>query len=165
MVKPSEKEDTDLMDTKKTLDRPLVVAGLTVLVLVLVAVLVIVFRPEPIEYDPATPEGVVQTYVRAVLDEDDEAAAALLVSDWDCEVDPFPRFSGNESVRISLGSVEYKDDRAFVEVRITTSGGSAPFDRYEWTEEDRFILEQEPAGWRIDSAPWRFMICMEEKGL
>ena len=160
MAVESRKAETDHMDNSKKPDRPLFVAGLTVVVLVLVAVLVIVFKPEPIEYDPATPEGTVQTYVRAVIDRDNDAAAALMVDEPDCETDPYPRF-GNESVRVSLGKVEIDGDRATVEVRITTSGGSAPFDRYEWTEEDRFFLDNEADGWRIATAPWRFMICQE----
>ena len=160
MAVESRKAETDRMDTPKKPDRPLFVAGLTVVVLVLVAVLVIVFRPEPIEYDPATPEGTVQTYVRAVIDRDNDAAAALMAKDPECKPDPYPRF-GNESVRVSLGKVEIDGDRASVEVRITTSGGNAPFDRYEWTEEDRFFLDREAEGWRIDIAPWRFTICRE----
>ena len=77
----------------------------TVVVLVLVAVLVIVFRPEPIQYDPATPEGRVQTYVRAVIDRDNDAAAALMVDEPDCETDPYPRF-GDESSCASQCAVQ-----------------------------------------------------------
>lgn len=160
MAPAARKADTGRMETSKKPDRPLFVAGLTVVVLVLVAIVVIVFRPEPVEYDPATPEGTVQTYVRAVLDRDNDAAAALMVEEPECKPDPYPRF-GEESIRISLGKVEIDGDRATVEVRITTSGGNAPFDRYEWTEEDRFFLDLEAGVWRIDTAPWRFMICQE----
>ncbi len=160
MAPAARKADTGRMETSKKPDRPLFVAGLTVVVLVLVAILVIVFRPAPVEYDPATPEGTVQTYVRAVLDRDNDAAAALMVEEPECKPDPYPRF-GEESIRISLGKVEIDGDRATVEVRITTSGGNAPFDRYEWTEEDRFFLDREAGVWRIDTAPWRFMICQE----
>ncbi len=150
------------MDTPNKPDRPLFVAGLTVLVLVLVAVAVIVFRPEPTVFDPSTPEGVVQTYVRAVLDKDDEAAMALLADETECEPIRFGR-SGDDSIRVTLGKVEIDGDRATVDVRITTSGGGSPFDRWEYSETDSFTLTRQGGEWLIKTLPWRFVIC--EKGI
>ncbi len=132
------------------------VAGAGLVALVVVAA-VLAGRP-PRTYDLSAPEGTVQAFLQAILDDDTAAARRLLAPDVDerC-VDGAP---GDESVRITLVSVTATDDTATVEVRVVRSGGEPPFGAYEYTQDATYRLERTDDGWLITSADWPFP-CIE----
>jgi len=133
------------------------ILGGVVLVLVVAAVAVLAIRPGPADLDPDSPEGVVQRYLEAVMDSDDETAKALLDSSFDCEA-PYFR-PDDESFRISLESVDVSGDRATVEVLATYSYGEPPFDRNQYSESQTFRLTRTDGKWLISEVPWRFQLC------
>lgn len=140
----------------KQINRPLVLAGAGLLVLVIAAVAAVVGTRGVADFDPESPEGVVQRYVQAILDGDDERALALLV---DPESECYDR--EREDFRMTLADVEVDGDRAEVEVTITRGGGDPPFDGYPYATEDVFDLRRVGDDWRISGAPWQFQICEE----
>jgi hypothetical protein len=145
--------------------KPQIRAGMAaagaVLVLVAVAAVAVVLRSGVEEFDADTPEGTVQRYVEALLDGDDQAAAAFLTpGNEPCDFFD-PGFL--DTVRVGLIDVTTRDTSAGVQVRITTAGGEPPFERYESSSEGEFRLTRGPAGaWLVEQAPWPFEICKEE---
>lgn len=137
-------------------NRSLVVAAIGLVVLVIAAVAAVVGTGSVADLDPESPEGVVQRYVQAILDGDDDTALALLV---DPERDCFER--ERDDFRMTLAGVEIDGDRAEVEVSITRGGGDPPFDGYPYATEDVFDLRRIDEDWRISEAPWQFQICEE----
>lgn len=125
--------------------------GIFVALLVAVSIGLTIFSPDPETFDPDSPEGVVQQYLEAALDGDEDAAERLLAED--VELDCQSRSAA--SVRVSLVESNVTDDRATVEVRITESSGG-PFDGGSYTRDDTFRLERTSDGWRITDRPWDF---------
>lgn len=143
---------------RNTHNRATVISLGLVIGLVVAAGLVVLLRPSATEFDPTTPEGTVQSYVRAVLDDDREQALALLEDPSDeCDLDHHRR----DSIRVTLEGVETTDDHSKVTIRMTTQGGEPPFDTYEYTERVTFELTRVEGNWLITRAPWPFQICRE----
>lgn len=140
-------------------DRPLLITGAIVGLVVIAAIVVIALRPGTAELEPGSPEAVVQSYLLAVVDRDTDAARDLLAKQPDCE-GPSLR-PANESIRVSLEQVGIDGDRATVDVLVTLSYGSPPFDRYQYSESQRFVLRQIDGDWLITEVPWQFRVCEE----
>lgn len=131
--------------------------GLAVVVLVVVAVV-----REPVELDPATPEGTVQVYLQAIGDEDYEQALSLLEPNRfeECTVADISRFAPNESFTATLDETSRAgadtgsdaDSKAFVDVtmRFGTDGlfGSS------WESFESFTLLNDDGFWWITDDPW-----------
>lgn len=117
------------------------------------------------EYDPATPEGVVQSFIKAMLEGDYEAAEAfvdpaLLPPLTNDDNAPLPYTScelgiiGDEITWIGLEDVRIRGDRAVVEIRMTRLPNdvlSGPYDQQE-----SFDLENTGPGWIITRVPYSF---------
>lgn len=136
-----------------------IVVGCIALVAVVAAVLA-VSRPEP-EFDPATPEGTVQGYLRTIFDNDDDQALAYLEADTACDRDDFRGVVTSDSARVVLRGVEIDGAAATVEVEIAYTGGQGPFDTYEWSEDQSFELEREGDRWALIGEPWPLYFCRE----
>jgi hypothetical protein len=139
-------------------DRTLVVI-LSIIAAVVVLALVVVFtRGTPAPLDPATPEGAVQAYTRAVIAGDRDASMALLVSSLrnDCEQ---VEAGQTRDLRLTLISTRVTGNRAVVRVSIATGYGTGPFGSSSYETDDSFVLLQEDGDWRIDTAPWQLMTC------
>ena len=148
-----------------------VVAGVIVLV-VLAVTLPRFLDDEETTYPPNTPEGTVQRYIRAAIDEDPETAIALLTehNKTDCALRELRERMGHSServrpippaldrYRVRLGNVEEIDSET-VTVTIGTSYVSEP-DLFEFpnntdTREYEFELQRSPDGfWLIADSEW-----------
>ena len=139
-----------------------VVAGVIVLVVLAVA-LPRLLDEEETTYPPNTPEGTVQRYIRAAIDEDPETAIALLTehNKTDCALRELRERMGYSSLdryRVRLGSVEEVDSET-VTVNIGTSYVSEP-DLFEFpdntdTREYEYELHRSPDGfWLIAESEW-----------
>ena len=134
-----------------------IVVGLVVLLAVVVGVLAA--NRTATEYDRATPEGVVQAYVGAVLDDDVEVAADLLSGDSPCDLDDFDSGYLPEYDRVVLLDSEVDGDSARVEIEVVTAEG--PFGAFDYTERHTFRLEPAGTGWRITGRPWPLFECFK----
>lgn len=142
-------------------NRPLIVAGAALAVLVAVAAIVVVAGPRTDELDPDSPEGVVQAYVQAIVDGDEELARSYVDTPEDCTDRDPPPF--DDSFRMTLSSVDVDAGEADVAVVITRSSGEPPFDRYESTTEAEFSLQRRGSEWLVTDVPWEFRACEEEE--
>lgn len=120
-------------------------------------------RAAPQQYARSTPEGVVQAYLDALVDRDQEQAAELLAADSPCTVEDLDRdrdVLGNDT-RVILRDAETEGDAASVDVEVVTRSGG--LFGGEWAEEHTLRLSREGSDWRITGAPWPMYAC--EKGL
>ena len=139
--------------------RPLWIALGAVALIVAVCLVVVFTRGQPAAPDPQSPAGTVQSYVTAVLEGDDAVALELVTADirQDCtETEPY----FNDDMRVTWGGTTERDDTATVTVT-TTYVTSGLFGGSEYSDQDRFHLEQSGDTWVITAAPWSFAICDE----
>lgn len=131
---------------------PLIVGGSLVLVLVIVAV-VFGLDPKVETYDSSTPQGTVQQYLQALIDQDDVAAAAIVIDDSEdpCLEDPVDWLVAD--ARMALGEVTVGDGVATVEVA-TTQMDEAGFNTSRY--DSVFRLVSVDGEWRIEAADWPF---------
>lgn len=119
--------------------------------IILTAVLAVTLAPTPPQLDPTTPEGVVQTYVQAVMTDDATSAEAALTAKAARLCTDFP-VRTNRIQRVRIADSAVNGDRAVVDVRITWE----PADAFssEWSEDGSFRLVERDGLWKIDEAPW-----------
>jgi hypothetical protein len=141
-------------------DRPMIVGLVAIGLVVVLAIVAVVAGGRTADLDPASPEGVVQRYAQALLDEDPDAALALL-ADQDCTFEEY--FYYERDMRVTLGDVEITDNRARVEVTVSWPSGEPVLDPYGSSERNVFQLIATEGEWRIDRAPWPFWACIENE--
>ncbi len=138
----------------------LVVAGL-VLVLAVIAALVSASRGE-LDLDPATPDGTVQLYIKALYEGDEDAALALLDPELGCE-EPFQQLYLSESARVGVLETEMDGDTATVVIEVEEESGAGLFE--SWSHRETFELIAAGDGWLITGEPWPVYYCGNEKVL
>ena len=112
-------------------------------------------------YDAATPVGVVQAYLRAVITGDHRAAAELLATDSPCSVDDLDRAFLPRGVRVVLRDDRVDGDTAQVRVDVVMSSGGA-FETAEYAERQTFRLTGTDGPWLITGTPWPMHGCGKE---
>lgn len=144
-----------------------VVAGVIVLVVLAIALPRLIDREEA-TYPPNTPEGTVQRYIRAVIDEDADTALALLAEEnttacMENELREQIGYSSLERYRVRLIEVEEIDaPETVVNTMIVTVGVTYVRDPELFelpsdtnTREHEFELRRSPDGfWLIAESEW-----------
>ena len=134
-------------------------------VLLIASVVVAVLEREELLAE-GTPEATVQSFLRAVQDEEFRLAHSFLSDDLkeDCAFDQFfsrtvsPRGPMGDD-RITLERTKTEGDIAFVTVRVTQFHGRGLFETSESSHEQRLILREEDGQWRFTEYPWPFSQC------
>lgn len=142
-------------------DRTLIAILSVIVVIVVIAVVVVFTRGGPVDIDPATPEGVVQTYSTAVISGDRAAAMELLASDVrdNCDrADPYMV----QDIRMTVVSTNINGDAAVVRVTVSHSGSGGMLGGGGYDSDQAFSLTNGGDGWRITSTPWEFMLCFNQ---
>jgi hypothetical protein len=138
-------------------DRILLIVLAALAVVAAVAGVLAAIRPVP-EYDRATPEGVVQAYVTAVIDDDHDEAARFLADTSPCSVADLDRAFLPDGVRVVLREARVTGDTARVVVGVATSSGEL-FDGSENTETHTFRLTSSGGTWLVTGQPWPMFDC------
>ena len=110
------------------------------------------------QYDRSTPEGVVQAYLTALVDRDQEEAAELLADDSPCAVDDLDEVDIGDDMRVVLRDTETEGGSASVDVEVVMNSG-AVFGGSEWSERHTFRLVRQGDAWRISGTPWPIFEC------
>ena len=165
MALAARKRDNGAMETKKMSksNRLLAVMAIGLVALIAVAAVFVAIQ-EPATFDPDTAEGVTQAYVVAMLDEDAEAAHALLTPELQarCDVDDFGYgYYGREDPRITIVDTDIDGDRAAIDVKFTVTYSDGLFGYSESSREESFKLTRGDGAWRISAAPWPYYRCPE----
>ena len=130
--------------------------GLVVVVLLIIAGAVAMLR-EPAVLDPATPSGVVQQYVQAVMDGDNDRAAEFLSLNTECDAGDLDRAWVDPASRVDLLRSDASGNRAHVRIAIDTPTGELL--RNTWSEERTIRLERVGGEWLITGIPWPLYEC------
>lgn len=139
-------------------DRALVIVLGVIVALVLIALAAILLRGGPKELDPASPEGVVQSYSTAVIAGDTTAARELLSEQLSKECAPVGFYSDPGSIRVTLLEANERDESASVSVLIRVSYGG-PFGSGESESRQMFELVKEQGQWKITRTPYDLAVC------
>lgn len=107
-------------------------------------------------FDPATPQGVVQAYVRAVVAGDSVSAAGLLAPGSPCAATDLDRVRVDAGTQVDLVGAQLLGDRALVRVSVADAA-LAPVPAYG--EQVTIRLVRNGSGWLIDGIPWPLYEC------
>lgn len=135
----------------------LLVIAVLVVGLAVIAAVVSANRTTP-SPDLSTPEGVVQAYVVAVIDGDQEKMETFLDPSLGCEA-PFPFFSPPQAASLSLVSSRTSGSTATVVVEISQGQGGGPFLGDNYTHREDFSLVLRGDRWLISGNPWPVYQC------
>jgi hypothetical protein len=143
-----------------TSNRLLIIMGSVLVALLIVAAIVIAVR-EPATFDPGSPEAATQAYVVAVLDDDPEAAHALLIPELQerCTVLDLGSRYVSDGGRITLADSRIVGDAAVVELEFSATYSDGPFDISQSIYTERFELKLVDGNWLISEIPWPFYWC------
>ncbi len=152
-----EEEDTGMKDGTRT---PLIVLAAVVFAAVLGGALYGALA-EPDTYDPTTPEGVVQVYLKAVFDGDEIASLNSMTADLAdrCLRDSTSLDYRTDGARVFLDTTTIDDDTATVAIEIRHSSDGID----EWIENETIWLEKSADNWQISQPPWPYWDCVKEQ--
>jgi hypothetical protein len=140
-------------------NRVLLLVVTAVVAAAVVAGVLLATRDEP-RYGPGTPEGVVQSYLEAVIAGDHQEAVRFLAPDSSCEVSDLDRAAVQQEVRAVLRETEIDGEDARVDVDLALSSGDL-FAGDEYTEKHTFRLTRSDDTWLITGMPWPMYDCEE----
>ena len=131
-------------------------AGWVLPVVGVVAVLALVLiglNREPEQYDPDSPEGVVQSYIAALVEGDFETAASFW-AEGDCLPNSIEPTGGAPDISASLVNVDHEGEDATVVIAITDNTTDPLNGIYEFQE--WFTLVNGDDGWKIRQLAWPY---------
>ena len=145
------------METNTTSRRTLIVIAAVVGVLVVAAVAV-ALRP-PATLDASTPEGTAQRYYQAIDDGEVETAMSYLAEDLTdrCNTEEMRywiRERDTTGIRVVILDAQIDEATARVDVRITESYGSGPFDGGSYSHDETLDMQRNDGRWLIRGIPW-----------
>lgn len=140
--------------------RPNRILAIVVGAMVVLAAVVVVLSANrsTADYDPGTPEGTVQAYLRAVTTGDYAEAATFLDPTGRCDVEDLDRAGSPDSARAYLVRTRVEGDTATVTVEVTLPSG-APLDTAGYSETHLFRLTRSGGDWRLTGTPWPLYSC------
>ncbi|MBI2872593.1 MAG: hypothetical protein HYY00_05310 [Chloroflexi bacterium] len=150
--------------------RWLVAIAAVVAVLVVVSVVVTLVSPrgKAVTFPEDTAEGVVQRFIVAIRDGDENLAHGYLSENLkkSCTAQHIRDTTrwlrdreGRNQQLVLLGTQTLSDGRAEVRVRVTDVNVSPPFGVNEYSHEERYVLVREGDAWRFDQPPWPVSYC------
>jgi hypothetical protein len=137
-----------------------VLAVIVVLTFSLAAVAAILTSSkEAKNYAPNTPEGVVQLFLKDVIEGKNEDAARYFSMTTTCDATDIDRSWIPDTVRVNLTNTQIEGDRAYIDVAVDMNQGQLFGDMY--TEKHNFRLVRESGAWKILGIPWPLYSCDE----
>ena len=133
----------------------LAIVAALVVVLAIVAAVVSANRQGP-SLDPATPEGVVQLYIKAMFSDDPSAGVKYLDPALGCS-DPLPEMYLGDASRVAVIKTTTTGDTAKVELRIEEGSGIGG----SYSHDEPFALRREGDTWLIVEEAWPLYGCKE----
>ena len=149
---------------RSTMTRSWLIAGAAFLVVLLVVAVVVAIVEDEDSFAEGTPEARVQSFLRAVHDEENQIAHDSLSDELKEECGPaqFSSRSGRPGMkydRISLKRTKIEGDNAFVTVRVTDFRNSGFFGTSDFSHDQRFALVRQDGAWFFSEFPWPYFSC------
>lgn len=137
-----------------------VLALIAAVALLLIAVsLFVTSNREATKYAPDTPEGVVQLYLKAIIEGKHDKAADYFVADSECDASDIDRAYVSDTLRVNLVSSEIDGNAAYV--KIEANLGSSTLFESGYNESHTYRLTRESSNWRLLGIPWPLWDCGE----
>ncbi|MEL0626366.1 hypothetical protein V6245_05335 [Salinibacterium amurskyense] len=140
-------------------DRTLAVILSVIAAIVVIAIVVVFTRGGPTDIDPSTPEGVVQSYSRAMVASDFETARSFVSAGVLDECDEADR-NPLQGLRMTVISTTIDGTTAVVKVSLEQGSGS--FGGSSYSYDDLFTLVDEGGDWKISTTPWELTYCYDQ---
>lgn len=141
---------------RATSNRILAIVVIASLLLIALSSILTVTRDEK-SFSSSTPEGVIQLYLKALIDGKNDQAASYFISNSECDAADIDRAYVSETLRVNLVTSSIEGDSAYVKIDANT-GASGPFDD-GYTESHTYRLSREGGNWRIEGIPWPLWDC------
>ena len=148
------------------MSRNWLIGGGIFLAALLVASIVVALLDSEETFPKGSAERAVQEYLKAVGDDDFEAAYGFLSAELmeECTIGEFaggnvPMRSDLADDRITLEKTNTVGATVFVTVRVWQVRSSGPFGTSESSFEQRFSLGKQDEQWRFTEHPWPFLRC------
>lgn len=137
-----------------------ILAAIAILVLALVTTSILISRnQEETPYTSNSPEGVVQSYLKAVIEGKHDKAASFFSTESECDASDIDRAYVSDSIRVNLVNTEIEGDSAYVKIEANMNSGALFDDGY--TEPHTYRLKRENGNWRLAGIPWPVWDCGE----
>ena len=125
----------------------------------LIAVAALVFiasRSDTAQFETGSPEAIVQSYLKAMIDRDNDLALSYFSSETTCDSSDIDRQYLSPDLPVDLVSSKITGERAQVKIRARYSnddllGG--------WSEDHTIGLSRVDGSWRITGIPWPLYDC------
>jgi hypothetical protein len=151
--------DNEFMsDVRRGANQVLAIIVLFTLALAAVAAYLTSSR-ETEDFAPNSPEGVVQSFLKDVIDGRNEDAAVYFSKTSTCDAVDIDRSWIPNTVRVNLTNTQIEGDRAYIDVTVDMNQDQLFGDMY--TEKHRFRLAREVGNWKILGIPWPLYSCDE----
>ena len=147
-----------MSDVRRGANQVLAFIVLFTLVLAAVAAFLTSSR-ETKDYALNTPEGVVQSFLKDVIDGKNEDAARYFSVTSTCDATDIDRSWIPDTVRVNLTNTQIEGDRAYIDVAVDMNQDQLFGDMY--TEKHSFRLAREGSYWKILGIPWPLYSCDE----
>jgi hypothetical protein len=109
------------------------------------------------ELSTKTPEGVVQLYLKAIIEGKNDVAAGYFTAQSDCDASDIDRAYISETLRVNLIKSEITGNSAYV--KIDANQGSGDLFDSGYTESHTYRLVKESGNWRLQGIPWPLWDC------
>jgi hypothetical protein len=133
----------------------LIIAALSIILVAISAVLTASRDEEKLS--PTTPEGVVQLYLKAIIEGKNDQAATYFASGSECDASDIDRAYLSDTLRVNLVSTSIEGESAYVKIDANTGSGGPFEDGY--TESHTYRLVKQSGSWRIEGLPWPLWDC------
>lgn len=112
---------------------------------------------EAVKWDLSTPQGVVQTYLAAMISGESDRAESMLSKESECTFSEIDRAYVQADSRVYLTSTKILEKNATVNVKVDFPSGG-PFTDY-YSETHTFRLIRDGSSWRLLGIPWPIYDC------
>jgi len=129
---------------------------LAIIVVVIGALVFIASRGENSRFETGSPEAIVQSYLRAMLERDNDRALSYFEAETTCDSSDLDRQYLSPDLTVDLIESKVTGDRAQVKMRIRYAdndlfGG--------WSEDHSIGLTRVGGMWKITGVPWPLYEC------
>ena len=149
-------ESREFSEDRSGANRVLVIVALVALALTIGAAIISTVR-DTRNFSPDRPEGVVQAYLKAVIDGKNQVAVSYFATGSQCTASDLDRVYFSNSLRIALLSTEIVGRDAYVKID-TQYADNGPFGD-GFTEEHTYRLTREGSQWKLLGIPWPLYDC------
>lgn len=153
----STNDEVKLQSRRRLTPNSILVVILSFVVVFTGLVVILSSNRDAVKWDLSTPQGVVQTYLAAMINGERDQAASMLSKESECTTSEIDKAYVQSDSRVYLTSTKILERKATVIVKVDISSGG-PFSDY-YSETHTFRLIRDGSNWRLLGIPWPLYDC------